>query len=203
MMDLIQLFAEQLQAGQFLDLGAWNYPLLGILIILQEPVFTLLGARAAATGSLHPAGVLTTAVTANLLVDFVSYLIGWSRFFGGRRRFAWRFWGYRIGPSRRTILRFQQAMRQHAIKALVLAQFSPGLAIPSLVAAGMSQVPWRRWFPVVVLAEITRSIAYVLIGYYATHAFQKINPAWAGAIILTLILCFFAANLIRRYLYTQ
>lgn len=201
MMDLIQLFAEQLQAGQFLDLGMWNYPLLGILIILQEPVFTLLGARAAATGTLHPAGVFTTAVTANLTVDFICYLIGWSRLFGGRRLVPWRFWGYRIGPSRRTILRFQQAMRQHAIKALVLSQFSPGLAIPALVAAGMSQVPWRRWFPVVVLSEVTRSIAYVLIGYYATHAFQKINPVWAGSVVVIIVVFLLVANVVKKWLY--
>lgn len=198
MWDIIQLFGHHLQQGEFLDLGFWNYPLLGILIVLQEPVFTLLGARAAATGSLHPAGVFTTAVTVNVVVDFLSYLAGSSRLL---TRWRFRLWGYRLGPSRRTLLRFQQAMRTHAIKALVLSQFSPGLAIPALVAAGMSRVPWRRWFPVVVLAGATRSIAYVLIGYHATHALNKINPAWAGGVIAVLVGFFLVAGLIKRLLY--
>ena len=50
MIELLRLFAEQLQHGQFVDLGFWNYPILGVLIVLQEPVFTLLGGRAAAAG---------------------------------------------------------------------------------------------------------------------------------------------------------
>lgn len=196
MIELLRLFAEQLQHGQFVDLGFWNYPILGVLIVLQEPVFTLLGGRAAAAGVMHPAGVCLTAVTFNLTVDLVSYFIGSTRIFGRRRSL----WGRRIGPSRRAIIRMQRTMRTHAIKALLVSQFSPGLAIPALVAAGMSQVPWRRWFPVVAVAEAIRTVTYVYIGYNALH---KVNPAWAGGICLLLILLVTAVSMGKKLLRRQ
>ncbi|MCA9997192.1 MAG: VTT domain-containing protein [Anaerolineales bacterium] len=189
MIDLLHLFAEQLQQGQFVDLGFWNYPLLGVLIVLQEPVFTLLGGRAAAAGVMNPVGVCLTAVTFNLTIDLLSYFIGSTRIFGRRR--------WRIGPSRRAIIRMHRIMRTHAIKALLVSQFSPGLAIPALVAAGMSQVPWRRWLPIVAVAEAVRTVTYVYIGYNALH---KVNPAWAGGICLLLVLLITAVSLGKKLL---
>jgi membrane protein DedA with SNARE-associated domain len=192
--DVLHLFAEQLRHGQFADFGLWNYPILGVLIVLQEPVFTLLGGRAAAAGVMDPVAVSLTAVTFNLTVDLLSYFIGSTRIFGRRRPL----WGWHIGPSRRTIIRMQRTMRTHAIKALLVSQFSPGLAIPALIAAGMSQVPWRRWVPIVAVAEVTRTIAYVYIGYHALH---KVNPAWAGGICLLLVLLVGAAGLVKKLLF--
>lgn len=187
--EFFHLFAEQLQQGQFVDLGLWNYPLLGVLIVLQEPAFTLLGGRAAAAGVMDPVGVCLTAVTFNLTVDLFSYFIGSTRLFGRRR--------WRVGPSRRALIQMRRIMRTHTLRALLISQFSPGLAIPALVAAGMSQVPWRRWFPVVAAAETLRTITYVTIGYNALH---HVNPAWAGGLCLLLILLTTAVSFGKKLL---
>ena len=66
-------------------------------------------------------------------------------------------------------------MRRHARKVLLVAKFSTGFAIPALVAAGLSHIPLRRWFPVVFLAGIGWSTLLALIGFYAVEAVKQVQ----------------------------
>ena len=161
-LEMLRQFGADLQNGLLPPLGNWNYMLLMILIIIQGPVFSMVGGAAAAAGLLHPFGVLVAAIVGNLGADVFWYSVGltskltWIDGWLGRRR------------ELTTVL--QREMQQHALKILLLAKLSVGMAVPAILAAGLAQVPWRKWFPIVVTVEVLWTGTLLLIGYYATEA---------------------------------
>ncbi len=74
-----------------------------------------------------------------------------------------------FGRRRELVQVLQREMQQHALKILLLAKLSVGMAVPAVLAAGLAQVPWRKWFPIVVTGEVIWTGTLLLIGYYAAE----------------------------------
>jgi membrane protein DedA with SNARE-associated domain len=184
--EFTQQFWTDLQSGQLPELGAWNYILLSILIVWQGPVATLLGGAAASAGLMRPSLVFLAGIIGNLTADIIWYSVGRS---GSLERF---FEKGRLGKHKGRFNIFQSAMDRHATKVLLLAKLSAGLAVPALVAAGISKLSWRKWFPVVFIGESIWTGVLVLIGFYATEVIKQVEQGlqllMAGLIFLTLLM---------------
>ena len=163
-LDSFAQFWLNLQYGQLPSLGGWNYLLLMAMIVIQGPISTLLGGAAAAAGLLNPFGVLAVAVVGNLGADAIWYTLGRASKIGHVGR-----WSHR---SQALVQVLRAAMREHALKVLLMAKLSIGMAVPAVLAAGLARVPWRRWFPIVLTGEIMWTGTLLLVGYYATEAIQ-------------------------------
>lgn len=162
-----------LQASQFdvlQRLGFWNYVVLALLVCVEGPIVTLLGAAAAATGMLQLKLVFAAAMVGNVAADVLWYLLGYL----GRVEWAVRY-GKWFGVRREHVTRLQRGITRHAWKILVIAKLSLSLVIPALVAVGLARVPWRRWFPVLVIAESIWTGTLVLLGFYATESIRQIE----------------------------
>ncbi len=156
--------------GQIPEWGYWSYLVLAVLVAVEGPVATLLGAAAASAGVMRPILVFVAASCGNLTADTLWYLVG------NMGKIEWFFnIGQRFGLSGKHMERLQNNMRKHAVKILFFAKLSMSLMIPSLLAAGLVKAPWRRWFPAVFGGEIIWTGALVLIGYYATEAIKRIE----------------------------
>lgn len=168
--ELIEQFWMNLQQGQLPQLGSWNYLLLASLIIWQGPVATLLGGAAASAGLLQPGIVFIVAICTNLSADVLWYTIG-------RRGNVDRLFkqGGRFSKHQHRYLFLQEGMRQHATKILLMAKLSAGFALPTLIAAGLSGLSWRRWFPVVFIGETIWTGTLILIGYFFTEAVKQVE----------------------------
>jgi membrane protein DedA with SNARE-associated domain len=153
---------ETLRSGGFPDLGWWSYLLLILLAATEGPLSVLLGAAAAAAGYLRPDYVYFSAVIGNLLGDTVWYLVGYA---GKPQRIARL--GRLVGMHADHIDKLEVAIRKHVIKLILLAKLSISLMIPTLIAAGLARVPWRRWFPVVFVVELAWTAMLVWVGYHA------------------------------------
>ncbi|HRJ44772.1 MAG TPA: VTT domain-containing protein, partial [Caldilineaceae bacterium] len=175
----LDIFWETVQSGGIQEWGQGNYWLLFVLIVVEGPVATLLGAAAASAGFMRLSLVILVAVTANLLADIGWYFLG---YFSNEKNLI-RYLGW-VGLRRRHVDKLCWAMRRHAPKVLFIAKFSTGFAIPALVAAGLSKIPLRRWFPVVFLASVVWSTGLALIGFYATQAVKQVQ---AGLHLMALI----------------
>ena len=173
------------QAGQFPELGVWGYLLLALLVAVEGPIATLLGAAAASAGAMRPAFVFMAAATGNLTADTLWYTLGYA----GKINWILHL-GSRLGIRRRHLDRLEQGMHRHAAKILLVAKLTSGLVIPSLIAAGLARVPWRRWFPAILSAEMIWTGSLVLIGYFATEAIKKVERGveFFGLAITTLFL---------------
>jgi membrane protein DedA with SNARE-associated domain len=158
------------QNGQLPEWGAWTYLVLALLVAVEGPIATLLGAAAASAGVMRPWLVFLAASAGNLTADILWYSIGYL----GKLDWFWRF-GQRLGISHAQLERLQHMMRKHAAKILFFAKLSMSLMIPSLIAAGLVKAPWRRWFPAVFSGEVIWTGALVLIGFYTTEAIKRVE----------------------------
>lgn len=169
---IIQLLQEiwsDFQQGQLPELGPWNYLILSILMVWQGPIASLFGGAAASAGLLKPGLVFLVGVAGNLTADIVWYSLGRS---GDVERLFER---GRLGVHRSRFYKLRNGMQAHATKILLMAKLSFGLAVPTLVAAGLSKLSWKKWFPVVFLGETIFTGTLVLIGYYATEAIKQVE----------------------------
>lgn len=150
--------------------AGWSYVLLALLVAVEGPIATLLGAVAASAGLMEPVFVFFAASSGNLAADTLWYMLG---YFG---KTEWIFHvGNRLGLKPKLIEHLQQKMVSHATKVLFLAKLTVSFVIPSLITAGLLKIPWKRWFPFFIIAESLWTGALVLIGYYATEAVKRVE----------------------------
>ena len=92
-------------------------------------------------------------------------------------------------------------MHEHAAKILFMAKLTVSFMIPSLIAAGLVKVRWRRWFPSLFAGEMIWTGSLVLIGYYATEAIKRIEQGMEYLILgLSIIFVLFLLWMGRRFL---
>jgi membrane protein DedA with SNARE-associated domain len=171
--NLLQLIHDMvlaLRAGHLPELGFWTYIILGLLVLLEGPLATLVGAAAASAGLMRPWGVFAAAAIGNLTADSLWYTLGYL----GRTKWITQF-GQRFGVRESLIKHLEQQMIAHATRVLFLAKLTLSFVIPSLIAAGLLRIPWRRWFPALIVAETLWTGSLVLIGYYTTEALKRVE----------------------------
>ncbi len=196
MTELIQMlagFVAAVRSGQLPQLGYWTYFLLAGLVAIEGPIVTLLGAAAASAGLMRPLYVFIAAATGNMAADSLWYLLGYA----GKTEWLFHF-GRRLGLRESLLEHLKHNMVKHATKVLFLAKLTVTFVIPSLVAAGLLRVPWRRWFPALILAETIWTGSLVLIGYYTTEAIKRVERgieyAVLGASIAFVVFLIFAGR---------
>jgi membrane protein DedA with SNARE-associated domain len=168
--DLFNQFATALKNGQLPELGPWTYVLLAVLVAVEGPIGTLLGAAAASAGLMRPIPVFLAAMTGNLVADSLWYGLGYA----GKIEWALRF-GRRMGIDQRHLRHLEHNLRVHAVKVIFLAKLTVSFVIPTLVAAGLVKAPWRKWFPPLFIAETLWTGSLVLVGFYATEAIKRVE----------------------------
>jgi membrane protein DedA with SNARE-associated domain len=165
---IIQQLSAYLKSGQIPQFGDWSYFLLAILVAIEGPIATLLGAAAASAGFMRPGLVFLSAAIGNLTADSLWYTLGYV----GKIEWVLRF-GRRLGIHPDTLDRLENGMRKHATRILFIAKLTVSFVIPSLIAAGLVKAPWRKWFPAIFGGEMIWTGSLVLIGYYTTEAIKR------------------------------
>jgi membrane protein DedA with SNARE-associated domain len=179
LIEFLQLFWTNLQNGHLPELGYWNYFILSFLIVLNGPAATLLGGAAANAGLLRPHYVFLAGITGNLIADVFWYNVG------ARGKTDWILKrGARFGVRQKHLDKLSEGMKQHVVKILLMAKISVGLAVPTLLVAGITRVPWKKWFPVVFLGEAVWTGLLVLIGYFATEAIKQMEQGIEAFLLL-------------------
>ena len=187
-----------IKSGQLPQLGYWTYIILGLLVAVEGPIATLLGAAAASAGLMRPMPVFLAAATGNLTADSLWYSIGYL----GKTEWILRF-GRRMGMRESLINHLKQNMLEHSTKVLFLAKLTVSFVVPSLIAAGLLRIPWKRWFPALLLAETIWTGSLVLIGYYTTEALKRVEQGIEYAVLAASIAFVIFAILAGRRLIRQ
>ncbi len=188
-----------LRSGQLPELGFWTYIILGFLVLVEGPIATLLGAAAASAGLMRPLGVFAAAAIGNLTADTLWYSLGYL----GRTNWIRQF-GQRFGIRESLVQHLEQQMIQHATRVLFLAKLTLSFVIPSLIAAGLLRIPWRRWFPALIVAETLWTGSLVLIGFYTTEAIKRVQQsvqyaALGASLIFVIIVIVEGRRLIKQW----
>ena len=187
---LLQNFWNELALGQLQHLGNWSYVVIAVLVLIEGPIATLLGAVAAASGLLNPYLVFLAASIGNLTADTLWYLLGYTG------RIEWLVeHGRWLGVRRAHIERLKADMHAHARAILFVAKITASFSIPALITAGLLRVPWRRTFPVVFLGECIWTGGLVLLGYHYSASLKRLEAGVQVVIGLGTIL--FLALVVR------
>ena len=174
----LHLFVDSIQ-----PLGSLAYILFAVLVAIEGPITTLAGAVAASAGYLNPILVFISASLGNLSADIIWYSLGYM----GKTEWLVKY-GSWLGIKEAFITRLQKDIHTHIRKILFIAKLTLGLVIPTLIAAGLARVPFKRWFGVLFTAECIWTGSLVVVGYYFGYMIQRIetNLRWislAGAVI--------------------
>jgi membrane protein DedA with SNARE-associated domain len=196
---LLQSFVLAMKSGHLPQLGYWTYLVLAFLVAIEGPVATLLGAAAASAGLMRPWLVFLAAATGNLTADSLWYSLGYA----GKLEWVMHF-GRRLGLHPNILERLEQGMHEHAAKILFIAKLTVSFMIPSLIAAGLVKVRWRRWFPALFAGEMIWTGSLMLVGYFATEAIKQVQQGVEYLILgLSLVFIVFILLIGRRVLRTR
>jgi membrane protein DedA with SNARE-associated domain len=195
---LIQSLVQALRSGQLPQLGTWTYILLAVLVAVEGPIATLLGAAAASAGLMKPGWVFIAAAVGNLTADSVWYTLGYI----GKIDWLLRI-EKKLGIKGDIIARLEIAMRKHAARILFVAKLTLSLMIPALIAAGLVKVPWKRWFPAIFSGEMLWTGSLLLIGFYATEAIKRVEmgveyAALGASLVFVLFLIFVGRRFFKK-----
>lgn len=179
LLELLKSFWTLLQQGRLPEVGQWNYLLLAILVAIEGPIATLLGAAAASAGLMRLWGVFFAAGLGNLTADTLWYLLGYTGHIDAALRL-----GHWAGFRRKHVDRLTGAMQAHGLKILFFAKLTAGFMIPALIAAGLARLPWKRWFPVLLLGEMIWTGILIVIGFYTTEAIKDVSQIVAYIILI-------------------
>ncbi len=193
---LLQSFLLAMKSGHLPQLGIWTYLVLAFLVAIEGPVATLLGAAAASAGLMRPWLVFIFAACGNLTADSLWYSLGYA----GKLEWALKF-GRRLGLQPEVLERLEQGMHIHAAKILFIAKLTVSFMIPSLIAAGLIKVPWKRWFPALFAGEMIWTGSLFLVGYFATEAIKRVQQGVEYLILgLSVVFIIFIVTIGRRVL---
>ena len=170
LLGFLQNISAFLNSGQLPRLGNWTYLLISLLVAFEGPITTLVAAAAASAGLLHPVLVFVFAAAGNLTSDSLWYSLGHAGKIDRLKRFS-----RKPGIKPEMLDSIQRGMNKHAMKIMFVAKLTMSFMIPTLITAGLSKVPWRRWFPAVFAGEMIWTGSLVLIGYYATEALKRVE----------------------------
>jgi membrane protein DedA with SNARE-associated domain len=181
-------------------LGYWTYLVISVLVAFEGPVTTLVAAAAASAGLLHPLLVFIFAAAGNLTSDSLWYSLGRAGKIDRLSRL-----GHKFSITPEMLAWLKKSMNRHAMKIMFVAKLTMSFMIPTLITAGLSKVPWRRWFPAVFAGEIIWTGLLVLIGYYATEAIKRVEQdieylTIGLSVLFILFILWMSRRLLQKYL---
>jgi membrane-associated protein len=153
----------------------WTYPFLFgiaaldvIFPLVPSETSVILAGVLAGTGDLVLAAVIVCAAAGAILGDNISYLIG--RTVGDR--IVARFFA---GERRKRIDWAEEQIEERGPYLIVVGRFIPGGRTAITLAAGLLEMPWRRFIVFDVAAGIVWACYAALLGYAGGRTFEE-NP---------------------------
>jgi membrane protein DedA with SNARE-associated domain len=199
LLEFLKALFITLEHGQLPEFGAWSYPLLSLLVIVEGPTATLLGAAATSAGLMRPVPVFFAATIGNLACDSLWYSLGYF----GKTNWISRF-ERRLGIRDKLAEHLKQEMHTHYTKILFIAKFTLSFMIPTMILTGLLRVPGKRWFPPLILADALWTGLLLFVGYYTTELLKRLEQGLKIAvltipILLIVMLIYAGKGFIKRW----
>lgn len=148
----------------------YKYLLIFPVAVIEGPIISIISGFLVSIGQLNFYLAFFTVMLGDFVGDTLYYLIGKY----GRESFIHKY-GHHIGLTMPRIERIERHFDKHATKTLFLGKFAHGLGSLTWIAAGMSQVSYKKFLSMNVTTTAIKSYTLVLIGFYYGRAYQGIN----------------------------
>jgi membrane protein DedA with SNARE-associated domain len=141
--------------------------------------------------------VIVVAAAAAIVGDNVGYWIGRA---GGRRLLER--WSFTRRFSERVLPPAERFFRRHGGKTVFFGRFFAGLRVTAAWIAGISRMPWWRFFFWNAAGGIVWAAGIGLVAYYAGHAAADAINRWGvyGALVIAAlaVVAFIGLRLFKR-----
>lgn len=175
----------------------WNYLVILVAVILEGPIATLLGGVWASMGRVNLWAILAVSMSAGMIADSFWYYLGHF----GRERVIER-WGRYLKVDLATINRLEAVLfGDDGYRVIFTAKLTSALIIPTLVAAGMTNMGWRKVMKTMLAAQLLWSVGLTAVGFLAADSFILINSqvkyfGWMAGGVIAL---FFIGRIVYRW----
>jgi membrane-associated protein len=186
-----------------LKLHGWEaYALVGVLVFAEASILVgfifpgeiavILGGVLANRNQVNIVELIVVVVLCAIAGDSIGYLVG--------QKFGRRLLDTRLLRNRRSLLdRILEQLNRRGSIAVFMSRFTAFLRAVTPGLAGMSDMPYRVFFPANVAGGIVWGTAYCLLGYFVGNAYQRIESisSVASDVLLGLLAVLIVVLVIR------
>ncbi len=175
---------------------SYRYLLILPISIIEGPIVTVIAAFLASQGYFNILFIYFIVVLGDIVGDIIYYYIG-------------RFWKqesinkllnlFRIKNEK--IEKAKQYFNKNVGKTLLFGKFTHSAGFVILIGAGMARIPLKDFIIYNLIGIIPKSLLFILIGYFAGSAYNKID-SYIGKISLILFI-FIIVFIVWKYFYKQ
>lgn len=175
----------------------WNYLVILVAVILEGPIATLLGGVWASMGRVNLGAILAVSMLAGMIADSFWYYLGHF----GRERVIER-WGRYLKVDLATINRLETVLfGDDGYRVIFTAKLTSALIIPTLVAAGITNMGWRKVMKTMLAAQLLWSVGLTTAGFLAADSFILLSSqvkhfGWMAGSVIAL---FFIGRIVYRW----
>jgi len=157
----------------------------GLPIPIPGDVLMLGAAARAASGQWSISAVIFTFVTAMIMGGTVQYLLAR----GPGRQIVYRLGRY-IGLTPNRLERAAATLHRGGVVAVTLGLCTPGVRAVTIAASGVADIPFRTFFPALVLGDSIFFLLHLALGYAGGRGLKALlqghHPAFDPVLLLIL-----------------
>lgn len=161
-------------------LSSYGYLVILPLSVIEGPIVTVLAGILSAGSHLDWRWVLALVILGDLIGDLIYYALGrWSRVPAAAL-------GRNYGLTETRTADLERRLNQNATRVLLIGKWTHAIGVFVLIAAGMARLPLFQFLLVNLIATLPKSLAFLLLGYFAGQYLTTISDALLYAPLLLL-----------------
>ncbi len=166
-----------------------SYIFIFILMVVEGPIVTYIAAFASSLGLLNIYIIFLLASLGNIMGDIILYYIGK---FGKQGIIEKYFKKRRLKKS--LIKKIEYSLKNHTGKTLAFVKTVPPFAVPSLIMAGIVDVPIEKFLLYSIPVSALSGLVFSVLGFYTGEAyknfaiyFKRVELAVSATLVLVFI----------------
>jgi membrane protein DedA with SNARE-associated domain len=141
-----------------------KYGLLFLLTVIEGPLVAMVAGLFASLGLFNLLLAYLVILVGDLVSDSLYYSIG----FWGREKVVKKY-GRFILLDQEKLHKFETLVRYHSVKVLIIGKLTHFAGVPTLLAAGIVKIPYRKFIWYDMIATLPKSLIFLLLGYYFSN----------------------------------
>lgn len=162
----------------------YGYFILFLLVVIEGPITTVVGGSLVALGLFNFYLTFIIVLIGDLTSDCLYYALG--RY--GGENFLVK-WGPYLGIRKKHLKLIKKHFEDHGGQTLIAAKVIRGFGTIFLISAGISKMPFRKFFRYNLGASLVKTLALILVGYFFYRAVRDVKSDYdlLGGITLAFV----------------
>jgi len=146
-----------------------GYIVMFLVMLIEGPIATYMAAFVASTGLLNIYIVLLLSALGYIIPDSILFFIGKY----SRTKFIEKILT-KVGLHKKRMKNIEKNLGKHLWKSIFMFKLTPGLAIPSLILAGLTKMKFKKIFVICTLFNVVSALLFSALGFYSGIAAESI-----------------------------